>query len=279
MKLEIKKLREIVNAEADNVFGLENKKYQLEMSMEEREKEIQVHKDILVSELKAAEEEKHKVAVELQQRKNKVKNLRIKYEGLVQKNKSISDDVESVGDHTQAYYVIKAAQDREELQRYGDELDGKIRKCEKELKALTNTLEHLQRRNGNYRDKFIQGAEGADLEKKQILEEQCRAASQALFKKRRDVQKLNKDYDEDMRRLMELQTKHQILIRLDDDIKHYDHTIEEQKSKVERSEKSMKSKLNNLESVNNDFRGTPQSKDIALEVEKLKSKYLLNSIS
>ena len=49
----------------------------------DREKEIQVHKDILISELKAAEEERHKVKVELQQRYNKVKNLRIKYEGLV----------------------------------------------------------------------------------------------------------------------------------------------------------------------------------------------------
>ena len=35
MKLEIKKLRETVNVEADSVFGLENMKYQLEMSMEE----------------------------------------------------------------------------------------------------------------------------------------------------------------------------------------------------------------------------------------------------
>ena len=65
MKLEIKKLRDTVNVEADRVYGLENRKYQLEMSMEEREKEIQVHKDILVSELKATEEERHKVAVEL----------------------------------------------------------------------------------------------------------------------------------------------------------------------------------------------------------------------
>lgn len=40
MKLEIKRLRDVVNSEADQVFGLENRKYQLEMSMEEREKEI-----------------------------------------------------------------------------------------------------------------------------------------------------------------------------------------------------------------------------------------------
>jgi len=38
------------------------------MSMEEREKEIQVHKDILESEKQAAEEERHKVAYELQMR-------------------------------------------------------------------------------------------------------------------------------------------------------------------------------------------------------------------
>ena len=121
MKLEIKKLHDTVNAEADQVYGLENRKHQLEMSMEEREKEIQVHKDILVSEQKAAEEERHKVAVDLQLRKNKVKNLRIKYEGLVQKSQSSSGEVEAVGEHSQAYYVIKAAQEKEELQRKKDE--------------------------------------------------------------------------------------------------------------------------------------------------------------
>ena len=165
MKLEIKRIKETVNLEADKVYGLENRKYQLEMSMEEREKEIQVHKDILTSELKSAEEERHQVKVELQVRKNKVKNLRIKYEGLTARNKSSSGESDA-GEHGQAYYVIKAAQEKEELQRFGDELDGKVKKCEKEIKALLNTLDHLKVRNKNYRDKFMQGAEGADLEKK-----------------------------------------------------------------------------------------------------------------
>ena len=40
MKLEIKELKLRVHEKADEVFGLENRKYQLEMSMEEREREI-----------------------------------------------------------------------------------------------------------------------------------------------------------------------------------------------------------------------------------------------
>jgi coiled-coil domain-containing protein 39 len=190
MKLEIKKLRDTVNMEADQVYGLENRKYQLEMSMEEREKEIQVHKDILISELKAADQERHKVSVELTMQKSLVKNLRIKYEGLCQRNKGATGEEDSQAEHSQAYFVIKAAQEKEELQRYGDELDGKIRKCEKEIKALDNTLGHLKVRNDNYRGKFQQGADGADLERKQILEDQCRHASEDLFKKRRDLQKI-----------------------------------------------------------------------------------------
>ena len=35
-KLEIKKLRDTVNVEADRVYGLENRKYQLEMSIKPR---------------------------------------------------------------------------------------------------------------------------------------------------------------------------------------------------------------------------------------------------
>lgn len=55
------------------------------MSMQEREKEIYVHRDVLLAQQKAIEDERHRIAIELAERKNKVKSLRIKYESMVQK--------------------------------------------------------------------------------------------------------------------------------------------------------------------------------------------------
>lgn len=282
-KLEIKKLRDTVNVEADRVYGLENRKYQLEMSMEEREKEIQVHKDILTSESKAAEEERHKVAVELQIRKTRVKNLRIKYEGLISRNQSSTGD-DAPGDHSQAYYVIKAAQEKEELQRYGDELDGKLRKCEKEIKALSNTLDHLKMRNKNYRDKFIQGAEGADLEKKQILEDQCRAASETLFKKRRELQKLQKDYDDDARQLMEIRNKQQQhqkqneATQMEQD--RFNKDINTAMQKINRVNQQFESSYNNVKQVKGeDFDNTTDNIEVMAHVEGQKTEHLLNALS
>jgi hypothetical protein len=97
-------------------------------------------------------------------------------------------------------------------------------------------------RNKNFRDKFIQGAEGADLEKKQILEDQCRAASETLFKKRRELQKLQNDYDEDARRLMEVRTTQQSLERQGEEIEmlrsQLEKEIREQGQKIERSQRT-----------------------------------------
>ncbi len=75
-------------------------------------------------------------------------------------------------EHSQAYYVIKAAQEREELQRKGDELNAKILKSEKELKALDNTLSHLKNRNSKYRDGFLnKGVTEQDVSHKDGLED------------------------------------------------------------------------------------------------------------
>eukprot|EP00747_Dinoflagellata_sp_TGD_P162413 gnl/TRDRNA2_/TRDRNA2_179979_c0_seq1.p1 gnl/TRDRNA2_/TRDRNA2_179979_c0~~gnl/TRDRNA2_/TRDRNA2_179979_c0_seq1.p1 ORF type:complete len:930 (-),score=334.27 gnl/TRDRNA2_/TRDRNA2_179979_c0_seq1:125-2803(-) len=203
LRLEVKRLRQQLNAKSENLHSLENRKHQLQISMEEREKEIEVHQDVLKAQLRGAEEERHKAAIELAERKSKIYNLKMKYENVVGKVKR-GDDDEGKG---QAYYVLKAAQHKEELQRKGDELDEKIRKAEREIRALENTLGHLMTRNRKYKENFqvANQQNQTEMEEKQMLEEQSRAANEVLFKKKRALTQIEKEEEEDSKRYAELQ--------------------------------------------------------------------------
>merc|ERR1719502_2200447 len=203
MKLEVKRLRNNLNAKSENLYSLENRKAQLEISMKEREKEIEVHQEVLKAQMRCAEEERHKTMIELAERKQKIYNLKMKYETVVNRVKR-----EEGEEHSQAYYVLKAAQAKEELQRKGDELDEKIRKAEREIRALENTLGHLLTRNKKFKENFqvANTQNQTDLEEKQMLEEQSRAANEVLFKKKRALTQIEKEEEEDTNRYDELQS-------------------------------------------------------------------------
>merc|ERR1719373_1006896 len=95
LRLEVKRLRQNLNAKSENLYSLENR-----------------------TQLRGAEEEKHKAAIELAERKQKIYNLKSKYENIMCKVKKEDGEEQ----FSQAHYMIKAAQDKEELQRQGDEL-------------------------------------------------------------------------------------------------------------------------------------------------------------
>lgn len=271
MKLEVKKLKDILCAEADKLFAVENRKYQLQMSMEEREKEIRVHKETLLAEKRAAEEEKHKVLVELSDRKCKVQNLKVKYENLCYKNRSNDDGEE----RTQAYYVIKAAQEREELQRYGDELDSKIKKAEREIACLSDTLDHLKGRNTRFRDSYLTSGNSNEIEMKNAIEDQCRAATEQLSKKEKELRALQRQYEEDMKHLLELQTKHDALSRIINDSESNKlkirQQISQQQDKIKRAiqvYESSEVELNHLQEL-----------ELGYTLAKSKNKHLLSALA
>merc|ERR1719162_2854387 len=203
LRLEVKRLRQQLNSKSESLYNLENRKQQLNILMEEREKEIEVHQDVLKAQIRAQEEERHKTAIELAERKQKIYNLKMKYENVLNKVKKEAGEEQ----RSQAYYILKAAQDKEEMQRKGDELDDKIRRAEREIRALENTLGHLLTRNKKYKENFqtANAQNQTEVEEKQMLEEQSRAANEVLFKKKKQLSQLVREEQEDTSRYEELQ--------------------------------------------------------------------------
>lgn len=210
MKLEILKIQDRLHSAQNDVLELENKKNQLELGLAEREKEVMVHKGVLQAEHKAAEQERHKIAVELAKRQTIVKNYKIKFESLIQAKQGSSGG--NIHEHSQAYYMIKAGQEKEELQRKEDELIAKIAKSSKDLEALEHTKSHLMIRNTNYRDYFEnRGWTRKDVEQKAHLDDQLKIAGDNLIKKRTEYQKLKAEIEENVKVFNESQAKLEVL--------------------------------------------------------------------
>lgn len=194
LKLEIRKLRDTLSVRTDEVFGLENRAAQLAMTMESRKREVEADRAVTRAQAKFVEEERHKLALDLADRQSKISLLKTKYEILCARMRGSDESGEP---RSQAYFILKAAQKREELQREGDELDASIRKAEKEVKALAATLTHLSARNTALREAFHRvdpgGDEAASI---RALEQQLKDTADALFKRKRELAALHTQIEE-----------------------------------------------------------------------------------
>lgn len=160
-----------------------------------------------------------------------------------------------MNEHSQAYYVIKAAQEKEELQRKEDELKAKILKSEKELTSLVNTLTHLNTRNSNYRDYFInKGATKMDVEQQNSLEEQCKDASDKLMKKRKNLDVINRKIEENGQLFEEVQQTFKIMKFQNDKVAEQnmklDEELEKQNKKMIRADKFYQKALTGVRQKN-----------------------------
>jgi UDP-glucose:O-linked fucose beta-1,3-glucosyltransferase len=74
------------------------------------------------------------------------------------------------------------------LQRTGDDLDAKIRRAEKEVRALENTLQLMNERNSNYRHSLhAPDKNSQEYRQKSILENQLKSATARLQGKKREI--------------------------------------------------------------------------------------------
>src|SRR5690606_33314376 len=78
LKLQVRRLQSILRAGADELSGLENKQFQLETTYIEKGMQIQAHQEILLAELKNVEEERRRLAIKLNEKKEKINKMKKK---------------------------------------------------------------------------------------------------------------------------------------------------------------------------------------------------------
>ena len=226
LRLDVRNLQKSLTQKTDEVFSLENKREQLILSMEERCQEINIHKDLLRSQLKSLQEESHTVTMDLKDRQKQVEKLKAKFQTLPPPPLAEGEE-EGM---SQAHYIIKAAQQREELQRNGDSLDQEIRGKEREIRALQTTLDHLTARNNAFRQSFKRAdLSSQDAEEMRKLEEKSRMAKDLLFRKKKELQRLDTDLEEDENRLVQIKEQREKLSSQQD---HLDGAKEQVRGEV-----------------------------------------------
>jgi len=203
LRLDVRRLRDLLMVRIGEVHELEVKRHQLIYSMAERKEEIEIHSEVKMAQLRAAQDEKHKIAIELGQRRIIMGKVQSRYEILRKAHRSDGDE-----EHSQVYYLIMIAQQREELQREGDDLDKNIKQKEKELRAMQKTLSHLKERNSDYRQTFTKADMGSRLGKEVTsLKEKVEKSRGLLFRKKHEFQLLQMNYNKALMKGKQLNEK------------------------------------------------------------------------
>ncbi|XP_006869886.1 PREDICTED: coiled-coil domain-containing protein 39 [Chrysochloris asiatica] len=269
LKLEVKRTREMLHSKAEEVLSLEKRKQQLYTAMEERTEEIKVHKAMLASQIRYVDQERQNISSQFHDRLSKIDKLKNRYEILT----VVMLPPEGEEEKTQAYYVIKAAQEKEELQREGDSLDAKINKAEKEIYALENTLQVLNSCNKNYKQSFKKVTPSSEeYELKIQLEEQKRAVDEKYRYKQRQIRELQED-------IQSMENTLQVIEHLTNNIKEkilekkaysfqLSREIEEQKPKLIRVTKQCSKLTKEVRLMRNTIDEILEEKDIKLREVK-----------
>ncbi|XP_038672262.1 coiled-coil domain-containing protein 39 [Scyliorhinus canicula] len=265
LKLEVKRLRDMLHEKADDVLSLEKRKLQLEAAMKERTEEIKIHMDVVQMQIKHTEQEQQGISAELHERLSKIDKMKKRYELLMVTMRPPEGEEE----RSQAYYVIKAAQEREELQNHGDELDAKISKGEKELRALENTLQLLNNQNATYQKSFNRVTETSEeFENKRQLEEQKKAIDEKYRYKRRQIRELQEDIQSMTNTsdnlLKEESALDVIAEEQQDKIMHLEKELEDQMGKLERVTKHCSKVVKDIRSAKKGPGATQEEQDINL---------------
>jgi chromosome segregation ATPase len=270
LKLQVESLRRSLFKSGGELLGLENRKQQLIITVQEREAEIAVHHDVLRMEMKTAEEERRAVQAELRQRLEQVKHLKNRHDVLT--GRMASDASET----THAQHIVRTAKEREELQAQGDTLDGEIKRVEREARKLDRTIAQFKGSNAKFKHQFQKVSETDD----EVVEQKL------LQKKNKDLQTVinrrTADAKSAMRTEMQTATDLQERQRERDDAAQQVDVMREGEQALLQDIEGMKNTVATLDlAISRDVRGVDERvivDDIKLIEESDRVEHLVNML-
>ncbi|XP_071422314.1 coiled-coil domain-containing protein 39 isoform X2 [Pithys albifrons albifrons] len=270
LKLEMKRLKDILCNKTEKVLSLEKQRLELNKAIAERTEEIKIHKAMVDSQIRFMDQERQRRSAEFHECLTKIDKLRCRYEILT----LAMMPPEGEEQKSQAYYVIKAAQEKQELQQEGDDLDAKICKAEKEIVALENTLCVLNNYNTNYRNSFKEVTETSEEREERLkLEEEKRVADETYRYKRRQMKELQENLQSMEQHLAEVEKQKALFQKQKEEkqdlVLQLNKDIEEQKPKLERVIKQCSRLSREIQSLRQN--GTETEEERAIDLQELKS--------
>jgi len=282
LKLELTQLRKRLREVADDVVALENRQAQLKLSMESKEKEIALHKEVLRMEHRTAEEQRHEFLTTLNEKKMMVGKLEARLSA-VESTMSSSEGGEQ---RSQTYFLIKAAQEREQLQRDGDLLDAKLKKTEKEIMSLNMLLRTLNVKNQSYKQSFGKAdPKGNDQSTKKALETKAKQLDNQLKRKEQALHNLEEDVAVVDQRLQVASEEQgqltQFVQNLEERHGTIDHEVNEQQERLAKTTESASKAAMELRTARNlsTDQAAPEELDLELQDAQQMNKDLLAALA
>ncbi len=207
LRLTLKNLRNALASNADKVHDLETQHTLFDLSMEEKRKEMCSHHAVQRAILKAAEEERHREAKILAEKRLRVEKMRSKYAVMF-----CADDKEGTEENSQVNRIMSAAQKGNELEEKRTALRESIAKAGRETKALSLTVQHLHARNVELR---LNGAkvdpQSAEVQMHRDLTVKERVAEGAFVDAKKNINQLQVERDDNAAKLLTLSKKSAML--------------------------------------------------------------------
>ncbi|XP_076356242.1 coiled-coil domain containing protein 39 isoform X2 [Tachypleus tridentatus] len=237
LKVKLKGLHQILNDCVNTKFAAQKYQLDIKTAVKERKEEIKCCKEMLQTEINLAQQKKHDLSQQLQECKNKINNMQTRYQLLLGTLGVNKEDEKS-----QAYLLIKAAQEKEELRLRGVELSAVVSQAEEEMVALKNSVELVLAENTQLRQTLKPVSE-EDEEKKQllILQSQLTDCLEKLHENEKQCLQLQNDCHFLEQGLVDVSNKKTHVERLlqekDSTSTMFQKELEEQKKKITRAER------------------------------------------